>query len=267
VKKYVLIKEYNSAYDYWLRAHLREKRIFGDREYSWKEAQGIIMDMDARGVHDDFFQKYFWSWANHPEHPPDYFSLLCMTLPIYKDDKPDLLVTAQLDGEASKRNQKILFTIEDVAQDFYNFYDRFLIKPLARALERGAEGNKLSNYFEYEEFARVPDPRIHGQEKVEYSRQEIATDLLQRFRTITPEKILVDIEQTLNQHYDKGLAAASLERSYNYKSEYVQISANKARGPDKQVTTFLTPARSCRAIREGYEGVYYPTYYVEVAPL
>jgi len=68
VNRYVLIKSYNPAYSPWLRAYLKQKRILGDREYSWKEAQQIIMDMDARGVHDDFFQKYFWAWAEHPEN-------------------------------------------------------------------------------------------------------------------------------------------------------------------------------------------------------
>jgi hypothetical protein len=48
-RKFVLIRTYNLAYVPWLRACLKQKRIMGDREYSWKEAQNILMDMDARG--------------------------------------------------------------------------------------------------------------------------------------------------------------------------------------------------------------------------
>lgn len=98
-----------------------------------------------------------------------------------------------------------------------------------------------------------------------WARQEIAVELLQRLRAITLEKILEEIRQALNQHYDKGLAAASPEDSYHYKSEYVQISAHRSEGRDKPVTTFLMPARGHRVIKEGYDGVYYPTYYVELA--
>lgn len=41
----------------------------------------MIMDMHRRGKRDDFFQKYFWAWADHPEHAPDYFHLLSMGAP------------------------------------------------------------------------------------------------------------------------------------------------------------------------------------------
>lgn len=194
MNKYVLINSYNPAYNYWLRAHLREKKILGDREYSWKEAQDIIMDMHARAVHDDFFQKYFSAWADHPEHSPDYFHLLRIVLPIDKDDKPDLAAIAQLDKEETKRNQRILFTVEDVAKDFYNFYDMFLTKPLARDLERGAEGSKLSGYFEYAEHTRVSDLRVHDPEKGEEARQGIARGLTERLREVTTEKILEGIK-------------------------------------------------------------------------
>ncbi len=40
-------------------------------------------------------------------------------------------------------------------------------------------------------------------------------------------------------------------------------SAHRSGGPDKPATAFLRPARNCGVIKEGYEGVYYPMYYVE----
>ncbi len=93
----------------------------------------------------------------------------------------------------------------------------------------------------------------------------VARQLLERLRAITPEKILDDIKSTLDQHFERGLAVASPGDSYNHQSEYVQISAHRSAGPDKHTTTFLTPARRYGVIKEGYEGVYYPTYYVELA--
>jgi hypothetical protein len=95
----------------------------GDREYSWKEAQNILMDTDARGVHDEFFQHYFSYWREHPEHQPAYFHLLNEVVPaIRKDGKFNLEVLKPLDVEARTRGGKILFTPSDVSIDIYNFY-------------------------------------------------------------------------------------------------------------------------------------------------
>ncbi len=266
VNRYVLIKEYNPAYSYWLRAHLREKRILGDGEYSWREAQDIIIDMKNRGKRDDFFQKYFSAWGDHPEYAPNYFKLLRTMLPIDKEDgKLDLTVIAKLDAEARTLGRRILFTVEDAAKDFYEFYDKFLTKPLGRDLERGTQGKELADYFEYEEFTKVPDLSIHGPERVEKVTQEVARNLLEWLRGITREKILEDTKSTLDQHYDKGLAEASPQDSYYHKSEYVAISAHRSEGRDKPVKTFLRPARNYGVIKEGYRGVYYPMYYVELA--
>jgi hypothetical protein len=264
VSRYFLIKSYNPAYGHWLRAHLKQKRILGDREYSWKEAQQIIMDMDARGVHDDFFQKYFWAWAEHPEYSPDFFSLLRMIRPLEKDGKLDIEAISRLDIEARERGQKILFTVEDAAKDFYEFCDKFLIKPLARDLERGADGGKLVRYFEYDEFTKVPDHRVQIREQVEKATQEIARDLLQRLHPITPQTILEDIRSTLDWHYSRGVAPANPEGSYHFKSQYVEISAHKSEASNELVETFVEPSRGRRLIKEGYQGVYYPTYYVEI---
>jgi hypothetical protein len=260
---FVLIKDYNPAYDFWIRAHLKQKRIMGDREYSWKETQQISMDMSARGVEDKFFRSFFWFWRDHPEHLPDYFDLMHMIFPsIFKDAKTDLVLLGQLDREARGRGQRLLFTVEDAANDFYEFYEKFLTEPLARELEQGADGKKLRRYFELEEHDKVPDLSAHGPEKVENATQEVAQKLLGWLRGLTPEKIIDDIRQTLEQHYDKGLASASPEDSYYYKSEYVAISAHRSEGLDEPVKTFLTPARDYGVVMEGYEGVYYPMYYV-----
>ena len=267
MSSYVLIKDYNPAYRYWIRAYLKQKKIMGEREYSWKEAQQISMDMAARGVDDTFFRSYFWFWRDHPEHPPDYFDLVHMALTIYKDGKPDLAALAQLDLEARKRGQRIVFTIEDAARDFHYFYDQFLTKPLTRDLDVSIEGKMLMRYFEYEEFAKLPDSRFHDQAKIGEESRHIAVDLLQWLRTITPEKILDDITQTLAQHYDKGLASANPEHSYIFKSRYVVVSAHRTPGPEKLVTTFLKPARGYGVVKEGYAGVHFPMYYVEKSEL
>ena len=264
---YILIKDYNPAYRYWIRAYLKQKKIMGEREYSWKEAQQISMDMSARGVDDVFFRDYFWSWRDHPEHPPDYFDLLRKALPISKDGKPDLAALAQLDLEARKRGQRVIFTIEDAAKDFHHFYDQFLTKPLARDLDVGTEGKMLMRYFEYEELAKLPDSRFHNQAKIGEESRHIAVELLQWLRTITLEKILDDIAQTIAQHYDRGLASANSEHSYNFKSKYVEVSAHRVPGSEKLVTTFLTPVRGYGVVKEGYAGVHFPLYYVEKSEL
>jgi hypothetical protein len=265
VNRYILIKTYNPAYSYWLRANLRKKRILGDREYSWKEAQQIIIDMDRRGTRDDVFEKYFSAWREHPEHPPDYFNLLRMVQPIDREDgTPDLTKIAELDEEARTRDQRIMFTIEDAAKDFYEFYDKFLTKPLTRDLEGGVKGKKLLRYFEYEEFVKIPDRGVHGEEKVQAAELRVGSELLDWLRAITPEKILADINSTLDQHYDKALDTVSPQHGYHHKSEYVEISAHKSEVTNQAVTTYAMPARGHRVVKEGYEDVYYPMYHVRV---
>jgi hypothetical protein len=79
---------------------------------------------------------------------------------------------------------------------------------------------------------------------------------------ITPEKILNDMTSTLDEHHRKGLAEASPEKSYSHQSDYVHVSVLKSDGVDKPAKTFIRPARLYGVIKEGYEGVHYPTYLV-----
>jgi len=266
MKRYVLIKEYNPAYDFWLRAHLKEKRIMGDREYSWKEAQQILIDMDERGATDEFFQSHFLSWRNHPEYPPAYLYLLHLVLPVYENGKIDLQKMIQLDKEARSRHQRILFGLEDAASDFYDYYAKVITRPLERDLERGASGRTVSNYFEFEEFGRLPDVRVVGLETVERAEREVALELLSRLKKITFDKILSDIKITLDQHYDRGMIEATSERTYIHTSEFVRLMIQRSSGPSDPATVILCPARGHGVIREGYEGVFYPTYYVQETP-
>ncbi len=264
---YFLIKRYNPAYRHWIRAFLKEKKLMGDRDYSWKEAQYMSMDMAKRGVHDDFFQGYFWAWANHEDYQPDYFYLLRQVLPtIYKDGKLDLKEIRRLDSEARDRGQRITFTLDDAARDFHDFYDKCLIEPLARELEGGSGRAQLLGFFEFEEDKKIPDNRVHSPEKVDEVVHEIATGLLRDLRMITSEKILEDIKWTLDGHYDKGIAVARPNAGYDYKSKYVHISTYREKGLNGPVATLLMPARGYGAVKEGYRAIYYPWYYVEALP-
>ncbi len=257
MRRYILVKEYNPTYDYWLRGYLKKKKIMGDRDHSWKEAQDIITDMHARGIQDEFFQGYFWSWRNHPDFPPSNFSLLSMIMPVYKNERIDLDFIAQLDKEAKERQQKVIFTIDDAAEVFNSFYDVFIKKPLSLELEKGAEGRALTRYFEGEELDQLLKL------KVEEARHGIAVKLLDWLNKITTHKILDDITLTLDQHYEKGITESSPQHSYLHGSEYVKLSIHRTRevGP---ASAFLAPARGHRVLKEGYEGVYFPSYYVEV---
>ncbi|TLY12267.1 MAG: hypothetical protein E6K86_11715 [Thaumarchaeota archaeon] len=266
MKRYVLIKEYNPAYDFWLRAHLKEKRIMGDREYSWKEAQQILIDLDERGRTDEFFQSHFLAWRDHPEYPPAYLYLLRLILPIYAHGEIDLGKMAQLDREARIRHQRILFSLDDAASDFYDFYAKVITQPLERDLERGASGRTLSNYFEFEEFGRLPDVRVVGLETVEKAVHKVAVELLRQLQKITLDKILCDTRITLDQHYDRGMTEATSERTYIHTSEFVRLMIQRSSGPSDPATVILCPARGHGVIREGYEGVFYPTYYVQEMP-
>jgi hypothetical protein len=264
---YALIKDYNPAYHPWIRAALRRKRMMGDREYSLKELEHMSIDMGMRGVKDELFQGYFYHWSGHKEYQPDYLYLLRLAIPpIYNGENPDFKVISELDSEARGRGQKIILTIIDAAKDIADFYDQCLVQPLARELEGGSSREKLLNFFEFEEFDQVPDIRIHTREKVDEAVNGIATNLLHELGTITSEKVLDNIRQTLDEHYNEGVGAASPEHSYHYKAKYVKISAHQQKGEDMPVTSFLAPARGYAAIPRYYEGALYPRYYVYNKP-
>jgi hypothetical protein len=259
--EFFLIKTYNLAYIPWLRAHLKKKRIMGDREYTLKEAQNILIDMDARGAQDEFFKHYYWYWRDHPEYQPAYLALLEEVIPgLYKDDKFDLGALNSLDAEAKKGGGRILFTVEDVSIEFFKFYHDVLLVPLSKNLESNVEGATLSNYFEFDELSRVPDLRQFGREKVNQGQRDVAAELLHSLEKIALERIRDDIVTALN-HYDEAITRISEGGVYRGRFDYVELSANP---PYQGVAQYvlLTPSRSYGAIKEGYEGALYPTFVV-----
>ena len=108
--------------------------------------------------------------------------------------------------------------------------------------------------------------RVVGLEKVEKAEREVALELLSRLKKITFDKILSDIKITLDQHYDRGMIEATSERTYIHTSEFVRLMIQRSSGPSDPATVILCPARGHGVIREGYEGVFYPTYYVQETP-
>jgi len=262
MSNYVLIKDYNPAYRPWIRAALRQKKFMGDRDYSAKELERMSIDMGRGGVKDELFQGYYWAFSRHKEYQPDYLSILHLAMPaVYVDGKLNQETISQLDIEARTRGERILMTVEDAAQDFYDFYENILTKPLAHELERDETRRKLIAYFEYEEIKRVPDMRTHTEEEVETGARAIAIALLQWLRTVTRKRILDDIEQTLDKHCGKAQERAKTEQAYLHKSEYVELLANRS-GHDGPVTTVMTPARGHGAVKKGYADVLFPTYWV-----
>jgi hypothetical protein len=233
----------------------------GDREYSWKEAQGMLMDMDARGAHDEFFKRYFWYWRDHPEYPPAYLALLDEVIPgICKDGIYDLGALNSLDAEAKKRGGRVLFTVEDASIEFFNFYHDVLLVPLNRDIKRNADGVTLSNYFELEELSRIPDIRHSGREKVNQGERNIGTEVSQWLGKITPEKICDDIVTALNR-YDEAITQINSGSSFVGQFEYVKLLANPLQQSVVQ-DILLMPRRSHGVVEEGYEGVFYPTFVV-----
>ncbi len=160
-----------------------------------------------------------------------------------------------------------MFGPEDAASDFNDFHAKIITRPLERDLERGASGRTLSNYFEFEELKRLPDVRVVGLEKVEEAEREVALELLSRLQNITTDKILSDIKITLDQHYDRGMTESTPERSYIHTSEFIRLIIDcLPSAPSNSSNVILSPSRGYGVIREGYKGVFYPTYYVQEMP-
>jgi hypothetical protein len=237
----------------------------GDRDYSLKELEHMSIDLGRRGVKDELFQRYFWAYSRHPEYQPDYLSILRLAIPrVAVHGELNLKTMSQLDDAARARSQRILQTIEDAAKDFHDFYENVLTNPLAQDLERNETRRRLMTYFEHEEIVRVPDIRTHSEEEVEEGGRTIAFELLKWLRTVTRVKILNDIKVTLDRHYAEGQESANLHQTCTYKSHYVKLSANRSEERDGAVTTLLTPARGHGAVKEGYAGVYFPAFRVQI---
>lgn len=119
-------------------------------------------------------------------------------------------------------------------------------------------------YFEGEELDRLLNLKMVGAEKVEDARHSIAVKLLEWLRQTTFDKILHDTRMTPEQHYERGMTDAGPKRGYLHKPEYVKLSIHRAKEAEP-ATAFLTPAKGYSIIKDGYEDVYFPSYYVEVA--
>jgi hypothetical protein len=221
----------------------------------------VLIDMDARGARDEFFKRYFWYWRDHPEYQPAYFSLLSEAVPaIRKDGKFDKEVLDSLDMEAGKRGEKVLFSPADASIDFWKFYHDVLRVPLNRDIERGADGAKLSAYFEFEELSKIPDIRVYGREKVNAAERDIAIELSHWLGKITSEKISEDIIEALN-HYDEAIIRTNAGSSFVGQFGHVKLLASPPLHSVAQ-DVLLMPRRSYGVIEEGYEGVLYPTFVI-----
>jgi len=264
MNKYVLIKDYNPAYLHWIRSYLKKSRILGDREYSFREVQEILIDQNARGAQSEFLRNYFWFWRDHPELPPAYFDLFSKSIPrMIRDGEPDVKLLAAMDVEARNRNGRILFDVQDVANDFFNFYRDFLVTPLNQEIEKGAEGRTLVRFFESDELGKIPDTRIYGDNNVEEAERKLAVELLRHLKKMTLNGFLDDIVIVLERYYDRKVGrSGTVDDAHHSGAVHLSVNKSHVSGEGLAIPS-ISPARGYRALRKGHEGVYFPTYYVQ----
>ncbi len=293
--KYFFIKEYNPAYDFFVLRYFKSKGLDVDENLTYEQASSIASMLQKKGEtgadehgprqyfafkknlapHESLFWDYRRGWSYHPEvrESDEWYFYEATGI-----KRADIDRMAKLERELPEGRGKLLFTREDVAADFSDFYVRFLRNPLRRDMKQGKIGTELFKYLSDGERESLPDSRVVGREKFEAETHRIAGEAQKWLDEITPEKISGDIDRVLQEHWkntDHIKQGHSMsdpgKKSWHcqHKSEYVELIYFRDEGVEGQLPT-LQPARGFRIWvkhpwEEGWESVLFPMYGVAPA--
>lgn len=271
--KYVFIKRYNPAYDFFLVRYFKEGGIDAGEKLSWKRAdykQLLLQERSDLTPHEKLFLSYIRAWRQHPETRPSLHELF-EKIPVGGGDEVKKLM--QLQSELPSGKGKLLFSTEEVAADISNFYTRYIADPLRKEMEKGVKGRKLSKYFVHEEHNRVLKFR-ESPKTMDEEATRVAKELRARLSKTNTQRVLEDLSQILNAHFNspehmkpyKYLPPDDLKkvRRCEHILDYVRLNMYHEL-EDDDLTGILTPIRGLGQIEEGWEEVLFPWYYVKQA--
>ncbi len=230
--EYVLIKEYNPAYGFFIFRFFKENGIKVDQKITLREAEGVALafqnkEQEARGKEPTKFlvwggwgndlatpEKLFWDfvhyWSNGPWHRPTNLSFFERIfagnrLPGYNRLKELEVEVASND----KQSNKLLFTTDEAATDIVAFYTKHIIDPLRKELAGGRSRRRLLKYLSFNEMRRIPDVRLVGTEKHDKVIERMALEVLNWLGAVTEDEVAREICQS-----PRGALDACRERPY-----------------------------------------------------
>jgi hypothetical protein len=280
---YVLVKRYNPAYDYFVFRYLKENGIDVNENSTSKVVERIALSFQnkveitegkkpSRDLSLEFIRKlgpvesllwdYAWSWKMEPECRPstDY-----KLEGIFEGKFPDVKTLRELESQLPSERGKLLFSKNEAAIDIVNFYKRYMRDPLKKILDTGGFGRPITNYFSQEDLRRLPNIGVVGEERFLEGTRKIGKEVLEWINSITPGKIMNDIERTLNKHWKDtehlqlGVSLSDSKRklrSCQHLSEFVQLNYYQYVDDDIK-SLFLKPSRGFRVwVKHNWEADY-----------
>ena len=269
--RYVFVREYNPAYDFYLFEYFRGGGMSVDGELTIERARRMRKTLEEKPSlksEEKLFCDYVSVWNQHPESRPSLYYLF-NKIPAHHGE-PNASRLAELESDRPPREDRILFSAEDVAKDFTNFYKRQIGDALKHEIESDAPGSKLGRYLSSHEINSLPDSRVQGPQKAEEAIRRKSREVLGWANKVTSDLVLKDIEQVLGEHSGsqvhmrrtRRLGSSSRQEVdwCEHKSEYVRLAVYQ---DILQASTsmFLEPVRGYGSVQDYYEDVLFPRYY------
>jgi hypothetical protein len=267
--KYFFMKSKNAAYDFCVRNYLKEGGIDMD-DIPWERARFRLQLLDERRellTHiQEVFLVYARAWIRRRNMRPAFYDVFWHIF----GHLPSLAEVREQESKLPKEDGKLLFSAEEIAQDVFDFYKKFIGGPLRKDISDGATVDKISRYLTANEWTAARragvDPKGIGREQ-----QKAAVALLAWFEKATPTSLLRDVEGILGEHYgapphlklDEFLFShegKKVERC-NHASQYLKLDVAHDLG-DGHTSVLLAPIRGEAQVRDGWLDVDFPWYHV-----
>ncbi len=292
--RYVFVKVYNPAYDFFLTTYFQRSGIPFDESTPFEEAEEIAdrikkkgealttRNESARGplafldhlpASEALFWRYVWHWGRHPEERPAVYGLLSVAAGIAST--PNLPELKEMESRLPAGKGKLVLSEDEASGEIADFYKRQIAAPLKRALAEGADANELADYFSAEELRQLPKRRAASAEDIEREANSIAGQITDRHERITPEEVRTDIEtlaeahDRTRDHMRKAVERLSGKKRESMVCEHVSGSVTlrgRMEQGEAQPTLLLTPTRVPTRpkddVNEDWEDVLFPTYWL-----
>jgi hypothetical protein len=267
--KYLFLKRYNSAYDVCAVSYLKDGGI-DMKDIPWARARFRLQLYDGRKDsltrHQEFFVIYARKWVGFEYVRPAFYGVFWHIF----GHIPNLAEVREQESKLQNGDGKLLFSMEEIADDVFKFYGKFIGRPLQKDISERAAGDKISRYLTSQEWTAAKRSGVDSK-GIERERQKAAVALLAWFDRASPTSLLRDIDGILAEHYgapphvklDEHLFSRDgkkVERCH-HTSQFLTLDA--AHNLDAGHTSVhLAPIRGQAQVRDGWLDVDFPWYYV-----
>src|SRR5207247_5935956 len=133
--RYVFVREYNPAYDFYLFEYFRGGGMSVDGELTIERARRMRRTLEEKPSlksEEKLFCDYVSVWNQHPESRPSLYYLF-NKIPANSGD-PSAGRLAELESRLERGRGRLLFSIEDVVAELLAFYKKRLKDTLQREI-------------------------------------------------------------------------------------------------------------------------------------